>query len=263
MTHPFDLATTVHGAGPGRWAAIVDGGWFAPAGPNGGYLASLVLRALTLAVDDPARAPRALTLHYLHPPAAGGVALEVAVERTGRSLTSLSARMAQDGRLCVLALAAFSTDMPSAAEYAGTPPSVPEAATLARVPAASGMPPIFHRLDTRPALGAAMLEGSDEARTGGWMAFLEPRSIDALALATFVDAWWPAPFARLQSLIAAPTVELTIHFRSRVPAEAPVLGVFTSRTSEEGFFEEDAELWSADGVLLAQGRQLALMRPLG
>ncbi len=260
--HPFDAATAVAPAGPGRWTADVDARWFVPAGPNGGYLGSLVLRAMAAAVADPARAPRSLTLHYLRAPAPGPVTIEVAVERAGRLLTSLSARMTQGDRLCVLALAAFATDMPSAAEYATAPPYVPPAAEVAEAIPVAGMPAIFHQLETRPAIGDAILSGGDEARTGDWLALREPRATDAVLLATFVDAWWPAPFARLRRPIAAPTVELTVHFRSRVPVDGPVLGLFTSRTSEEGFFEEDAALWSQGGVLLAQSRQLALMRPL-
>lgn len=266
MTHAFDAATGVTHVAEGRWAAEVDAAWFAPMGPNGGYLASIVLRALTEAVADPERAPRSLTLHYLRPPAAGRAEVAVTVERTGRSLTTLSARLEQDGRLCVLALAAFAVDMPSAAEYAATPPAATPFEALPRIEAPEGTPPITHRLDVRPAIGALPFSGADDARTGGWLAFATPRAADALACATYVDAWWPAPFVRLTAPIAAPTIDLSIHFRARLPVSGagagPVLGLFTSRTSAEGFFEEDAELWSPDGVLLAQARQLALARPL-
>lgn len=265
MTHSFDVATGVTRVAEGRWAAEIDAGWFAPMGPNGGYLASVVLRALTEAVADPERAPRSLTLHYLRPPAAGPAEVAVTVERTGRSLSTLSARLEQDGRLCVLALAAFSVDMASGVEYASAPPAATPFAALPPLGAPDGTPAITHRLDVRPALGALPFSGADDAHTGGWLAFDTPRAVDALACATFVDAWWPAPFVRLNAPIAAPTIDLSIHFRARLPLPAPigpVLGRFTSRTSAQGFFEEDAELWSPDGVLLAQARQLALARPL-
>ena len=63
----------------------------------------------------------------------------------------------------------------------------------------------------------------------------------------------------------APTVDLTIHFRGPLPQPAAepgerVLAVFRTRLAREGFLEEDGELWSRDGVLLAHSRQLALLR---
>ena len=54
----------------------------------------------------PARRPRTLTVHYLRAPAAGPVEIEVTVERSGRTVTNVSARLSQDGRLMALALAA-------------------------------------------------------------------------------------------------------------------------------------------------------------
>jgi acyl-CoA thioesterase len=60
-------------------------------------------------------------------------------------------------------------------------------------------------------------------------------------------------------------VDLTIHFRAELPLvrAAPedwCLAVFRSRLAVGGFVEEDGEVWSRDGVLLAQSRQLAAIR---
>jgi acyl-CoA thioesterase len=73
------------------------------------------------------------------------------------------------------------------------------------------------------------------------------------------DAWWPSPLPRLTRPAALPTIDLTVHFRSPPVGDGHVLAVFRSSTSAGGFFEEDGELWSRDGVLLAQSRQLALL----
>jgi acyl-CoA thioesterase len=263
----FDRATAVSPVRPGVWRAVCDSAWSAPRGPNGGYLAAIVLQAMVARLADPAREARSLTLHYLRPPADGEVHVEVAVERAGRSVSSLSARLSQDGRLCVLALGAFAMDFTSAADYAPVAPSVPPAEEVEPWGPFDGAPPISHRMAFRPALGAPPFSAAPEALTGGWMQFAEPRATDAAALAMYADAWLPAPFPRLTAPVAAPTIDLTIHFRAPAAAaglgpEDHVLGVFRSTASAGGFFEEDGELWSPDGTLLAHSRQLALMLPM-
>ena len=55
------------------FGAEVSPGWRAGRGPHGGYLAAMLLRALTESVDDPQRAPRSLTIHYARAPEPGPV----------------------------------------------------------------------------------------------------------------------------------------------------------------------------------------------
>src|SRR4051794_28564217 len=94
----FDRDTAVQPTGDGVYAATVSPDWSVPRGPNGGYIAALVLRAMEARIADAERAPRSLTVHYLRPPAVGQPCeIHVAVERAGRTLTSLSARLLQDG----------------------------------------------------------------------------------------------------------------------------------------------------------------------
>ena len=95
-------------AGEALFAADIASGWRAGRGPHGGYLAAMLLRALTAAVDDPERTPRSLTIHYTRAPEPGPIEIRMTVERAGRSLSTLSARMEQAGRTTALALAAFS-----------------------------------------------------------------------------------------------------------------------------------------------------------
>jgi acyl-CoA thioesterase len=268
-TTELDRDTAVIAVGDGVWRATISDQWAVPRGPNGGYIAALMLRAMLGAVDDEARAPRSLTLHYLRPPRPGDQAtIETTIERAGRTLTTVSARLVQDDRPMVLALGAFAADFPTVADYAtpapaeiGTPP-----AELHTLDAAPGVPPIALRTAMAPLFGPAPMSGGDEALVGGWLRLAQPREADALALAFYADAWLPSPFSRLTAPAPAPTIDLTIHFRTRLPhpgmaPEDPVLARFRSTTSAGGFFEEDGELWAPDGTLLAQSRQLALLIP--
>jgi acyl-CoA thioesterase len=258
----FARGTAVEPLGDGAWAASCDRAWSTQLGLNGGYLAAIVLRSMTAELDDAERHARSLTCHYLRPPAVGDVRVEVTHERSGRSLSTMSARLSQDGRLCIMALGAFAADLEGAVDYARTPPTAPAPELVPRL---SSLPdiPIVEQFEVRPAFGGPPFSGAEEALSGGWLRFAEPQPLDAPALAMYADAWLPSPMPHLTRPALAPTVDLTVHFRAPAAAEAivdeRVLAVFRSGTSSEGFFEEDGELWSRDGVLLAQSRQLALL----
>jgi len=267
ITPHFAADSAVQPLGDGRYAAFVTPSWSAPVGPNGGYIAAIVVRAIEAQVADPQRSLRSLTLHYLRSPLVDTAAeVVVQVERSGRSFTSVSARMTQGDRLCVLAVAALAQPLPTAADYVTSSPQVPAPGEIAPIPVGESVPEITRRFDFRHALGAPPCSGGDEALTGGWIRLHEPCPVDAALLALIVDAWLPSPWSRLEQFAPAPTVDLTIHFRAPAVARAlapdsPFLVRFRSTTSYDGLFEEDGEVWAPDGTLLAQGRQLALLRP--
>ena len=108
--------------------------------------------------------------------------------------------------------------------------------------------------------GAPLFSGAEHGEVGGWLGLREERPIDALTVAILTDAWFPAPWPRLQALAPAPTIDLTIHFRIPLPLEdGLLLGRFRSNLVRDGFFDEDGELWTPDGTLVAQSRQLGLL----
>jgi hypothetical protein len=55
MNTRFERDTAVAALGDGAFEAHLDTGWWIIAGPNGGYLAAIVLRALDAGQGDPER----------------------------------------------------------------------------------------------------------------------------------------------------------------------------------------------------------------
>jgi acyl-CoA thioesterase len=251
------------------FAADIAPGWRAGRGPHGGYLAAMLLRALTAAVDDPERTPRSLTIHYTRAPESGPIEIRTTVERAGRSLSTLSARMEQNGRPTALALAAFSVPWraPGANELPMPELAPPDAERRSTPKLFKGAPEFTHHLVMQPRVGAVPFAGSGAPmRIGGWIGLPEERPVDALSLALFCDAWFPPSFIALDSPAISPTIDLTIHFRQSIdgcdcdPA-ALCLGVFDTRLLHDGLFEEDGVIWAPDGTVLAQSRQLGIIMP--
>jgi acyl-CoA thioesterase len=257
------------GAEAGRtFAAVVSGDWRAGRGPHGGYLAAMILRALGEGVDaGDGRSPRSLTIHYAKAPEPGPVRITTRVERAGRSLSTLSARMEQDGRLVALALSAFSVPWsgPSNDELPMPEVAPPEPEGDAEPEHHPQAPPIARRVRLQRRFGSRPFAPGGEMEIGGWLGHSERRPIDALSLAFFSDALIPAPFMYTGRPNPAPTIDLSVHFRATVPhlqdGVAPDLCLIRirSRLIQDGFFEEDGVMWAPDGTVLAQSRQLALL----
>jgi acyl-CoA thioesterase len=254
-------STTVYGG-------EVSGDWQAGRGPHGGYLAAMLLRALADTVDDPERSARSLTIHYARAPTPGRVQISTVLEREGRSLSTLSARMEQGGKLIALVLAAFSIPW-SGPEISDL--EMPDVEPADRNPRSGafidrGAPLFTKHIIIQPRLeGVPFAGGEQPMEITGWLGLAEPRPIDARVLAFLSDALIPAPFMRTAEPLAAPTVDLTVHFRAPLHKPDPKeLCLVRTRTNviHDGFFEEDGWIWAPDGTLLAQSRQLAILLPM-
>ena len=119
---------------------------------------TLALQAMREAVD-PDRSPRSLALHLLTPAAPGRVELPFRVERAGRSMTTVSARVEQGGATVALAVGAFGRARPSLAQQDTAMPAVPppeQCAPLVERPADVGVN-LF--VEHRPAAGPLPLTG--------------------------------------------------------------------------------------------------------
>lgn len=260
----FDLDTQIEPLGEGRYGTEISERWWVGRGPNGGYVAALIMRAVEAAVG-PGRPARSLTVHFPRAPKAGPAELAVTVEREGSRATFVTARLEQAGEIQATAQAVLSENWDADGFSELEMPAVepPEELYSPEPGEVDRMPAMMQNYSVRPALGDAAFSGG-EPRTGVWIRSREPRLLDAPLAAAILDAWFPAPFVRLARPVLAPTIDYTVHFRTPLPppgaepADA-YLAVFSSGLARHGFVEEDGELWSADGVLLAQSRQLALL----
>ena len=271
MTPRFDTDTAVHPVGDGVFEVRIDRGWWIVRGPNGGYVAAILANAAAAAVDDRGRPLRSLTIHFLRPPQEGAAQVETVVERSGRTVTTVTARLVQNGKLQALATAAHAVPRDTGGFVHATMPEVPPPERCTgRFRSPDGpAKPIHERYEQRIAIGPTFLDGSKtrEALTGGWMRLREGRPWDTAQLAAFCDGWPPAVFASSDmppTADAVPTVVLTVHVLAPevLPTLAEddfVLVFFRTRAVRGGYLEEDGEIWSPDGELLAQARQLGVV----
>ena len=258
----FDEATAVRRRGDGAYDVAMDPDWFV-AGPNGGYVASVLLRALVTEVGAPGRPPRSLPVHYAQAAVEGPAAVLTEVVRTGKSMSFLTARLVQAGRVVANAMATFGRGRSDLEFQDFRPDTLPPGQVEPLVSDIS--PPIAQRYEYRP-IGVRQPFSGVDSEFECWLRLREPRPIDEVVLATHVDAMFPPVLFRATKPVIAPTVDLTVHFR-RPPSvegfDGWCLGRARSRTAAEGFVEEDCEIYDESGVLLAHSRQLAVLVPLG
>ena len=252
-----------------QFSGHVDPAWNIGGNPNGGYLLAIAAQALRQTTPDQPD-PLSITAHYLLPGLPDQACrVDTQVLRSGRNISTVRATLAQDGGARLELLAAMgrlgklgAADAPSQLPViALTRPNLPPPEDcVGRSGAAQGVVlPILGRLEIRLHPQQAMPGAAGQATVSGWIRFADGRPPDALACLLMVDAFPPAVFGLLGMVGWVPTVELTVQLRRR-PVPGWLMGQFWSNDLSDGRLIEDGALWDADGHLVAQSRQLALMR---
>ncbi|MFE7810877.1 thioesterase family protein [Streptomyces sp. NPDC057433] len=266
----FDRDTAVVPREPGVYDADLSAGWTIISAVNGGYLLAVLGRALADALPHPD--PFTLTAHYLTASQPGPAVVRTQTVRTGRTLSTGQASLFQTDdrgreveRIRLLAsygdLDALPDDVRTSAEPPAMPP-VDQCLGSEDGPApVDGSSAIMDRLMLKmdpSTLGWALGKPSGKGEVRAWFGLADGRDHDPLSLLLAVDALPPTAF-ELGLKGWVPTVELTVHVRSR-PAPGPLRVSITTRNLAGGFLEEDAEVWDGAGRLVAQSRQLARVR---
>lgn len=263
----FDSDTGLEAVGHGVFEGRIDPAWRIVRGANGGHIAAIVLRGMELAVDDAESTARSLTVHFARVPKEAPFNVATSIERSGRTMSTVSARLVQDDKLVAFGIAAFSVDRRGSPEFSDLyMPEVPSPEESAPVPQRDDFP-FGQHFEVRRALGAEVPSPANLAETGVWIRLREKRPLDQLLVTQLLDAWAPSVFVKLGQGgggAGVPTIDMTFHYREALPppglsSDDWCLGIFRTQTARGGFIEEDGWLWSGDGRLLAQSRQLALI----
>ncbi len=253
----FDRDTSVSPAGTGRWRARIDPKWNIAGTPNGGYLVSIALDAISRALPHPD--PFAVTAHFPSRTEPGEANVEVVVIRSGRAHSTASASLVQNGGTRVHVVATFGDfeALSGPTIVRETPPSFPSPDES--VPASGPVAPDFMKqFDLRLTPDTATWATgtpSGVAEMCGWIRFGDGRAPDTRSLALFADSFPPTVF-NVGPAMWVPTLELTVHVRDK-PAPGWLQCRFQTRYLIEGYLEEDGEIWDSGGRLVALSRQLA------
>ena len=264
--HPFDIATNLEAAGNDSWIARTSDAYWNMVGPFGGVVGALLFKS---AYAHPKREgePLALTVNFCAAIAKGEMRIEAGPARTNRSTQHWTMTMLQDGECVATGTAMFGKRPETFAHRPARAPEAPAFESLPRMPwPGSGW---IERFDLRfaegPPFWAEKIDEPAHARSTLWIASDHPRPMDFVTLAALTDIFFGRIIHVRQQMVPFGTVSLTSYFHATEAdlaalGPAPVLGTADARIFERGFHDQSAELWSADGPLLATSHQLVYYR---
>lgn len=264
--HPFDVATDLESIGDGAWLARTSDPYWNMIGPFGGLVAALMFKS-AFAHPDREGEPVALTVNFCAAIAKGEMRITARPARTNRSTQHWTMEMEQAGEWVATATAMFGKRPET---FAHRPAEAPDASPfegLRRLSApGAGW---IERYDLRFADGSFGWRGEGQepasARSTLWIAADPPRPMDFVGLAALTDIFFGRIIHVRQRMVPFGTVSLTSYFHATEAdlaglGAAPVLGTADARIFDRGFHDQSAELWSAEGRLLATSHQLVYYR---
>jgi hypothetical protein len=260
----FEKALTVRQEDSATWTAAVAPGWDIGGRPHGGYLLALAARvALNVTGRDH---PLSITAHYLRSPAAAPVTARTRLLRAGRSTAVAAVDLEQDGQP-IMATLTTTGRVPGKGspvfQGASAPvlPALDECLDVDR-PDNPFRQHLHDFVDLRFDPGSVGWAFGTPRRSGeirGWARLRDGAEPDPLFVLLALDALPPTTFD-FDLFGWVPTVELTAMLRG-APAPGWLRVVMRSRLIDDGWLDEDVEVWDSADRLVAQARQLAAYRP--
>jgi hypothetical protein len=236
-------------------------------GPFGGTIAATLLNAV-MQHPELLGDPLSLTVHYAAPIADGQFEVHARAMRTNRTTQHWMVELVQAGQAAAFATAVTAIRRDT---WGATDASFPLAPPPSSVAVAPAHPRAAWtgRYEMRFIAGGITPDQSDASghpsETRLWIRDHPPRPLDFPALASICDAFFPRIFVRRATWTPASTVALTTYFHAdaaqlAAQGDEALLGVARGQNYGKGFFDQDAEIWSTGGVMLAASHQVVYFK---
>ena len=267
--HLFDDATRV-AAGDSRWTGHTSEDYWAFVGPFGGVTAATMLRAI---IEHPQRSgdPLSLTVNFCAPIAQGPFDLDVRLIKANRSTQHWSVELTQGGtEVATFATAVFAARRPSWSHQPAAFPQAPPFEAARPYPKSSLKMSWVRQYDFRfvegePELGGAPHLVPASAFSRLWIGDSKPRPVDVLSLTSMSDAFFGRIFHVRNEFVPFGTVSLTTYFHADAVDLAAedithVLATADAKIFHKSYGDQNGELWSPNGRLLATTTQIAYFK---
>jgi acyl-CoA thioesterase len=265
--HPFDVATGLDAGENGSFKGCTSPQYANMVGPFGGITSATLLKAAWL---HPARIgePVSVTVNFAAPIIDGEFSVIAKPVRTNRSTQHWIIELMQNDQVAATATAVFEVRRETWSFIEAAYPAVPPAKDVqkALLPTAVAW---IQNYDMRFIKGALSLNETDKAdhdsETMLWIRDEPGRPMDFFSLTAICDAFFPRIFVRRRRRTPIGTVSLTVIFHADSEmllrqGEKEVLGAARALQFRNGFFDQNAEIWSPGGELLASTSQVVYFK---
>jgi acyl-CoA thioesterase len=237
-------------------------------GPFGGWTAAVMLKSV-LQHPQAKGEPLSLQVQFIAGLAQAPFDLLVRCVKQNRSTAFWQVQLVQAGLeggapvVCASAAVTLTQwrDTFTVADARMPTVSTPAQTALAP-PRRHGSPPFLSRFEYRPVSGVFGAGANPSMDSWLWMRDAQARPMDALLLTCAADAPFPSIWLKLDTPVMITTVTFNVNFRvpqAAITACADQFVLLDSRCAagQHGFYDQHTDIWSENGVLLAQTDQLA------
>lgn len=251
-----DVSTPVREADD-AFAWTAPAGWLQGRATFGGLVLAAMTRAMEATAAQPDRRPRSLTAELAGPVQAGATRIRVERLREGRGVSTMSAKLEQNGETLVQASLALAKDRASDAPAPAV--ACPDAPDWRDVPAVAEdfpLTPEFMRHFEVRFLPPLPFSG-EVAETFGYLRARRPGPArDAALVVAYADVWMPAIYTLFPAPRPMATVSFSLTFLAPLPeGDEPLLLRARALGVNDGFVAEVSELFDAAGRLVAVNHQ--------